>query len=145
MNSDVLGHICKWIPERSSALGLLANVNTEFNTEFQEMSSEIRDAMEFDVLNQYVDSDLQDSGFMHSTGELGLAACGYNETVFSEYMHAEEHFMVYIYRGEGSSLIISSEELGWDNFGFTTKKEWDAFAPWVGLSALVRLDSMVVV
>jgi hypothetical protein len=143
MNSDVLGHICKWIPERSSALGLLANVNTEFNTEFQEMSSEIRDAMEVDVLNQYVDSDLQDSGFMHSTGELGLAACGYNsETVFSEYMHAEEHFMVYIYRGEGSSLIISSEELGWDNFGFTTKKEWDAFAPWVGLSALVRLDSI---
>jgi len=142
LNSDVLGHVARWIPEQSAVLGALANVNTEFNEEFQEASSEMKDALEFDILNQYVDFDLQDSGFLHSTGELGIAAMGYNEEVFSEYYQAEHNFMVYIYRGPGSSLILSSEALGWDNYVFTNKEEWDLFSPYLGLPELVDLNSL---
>jgi hypothetical protein len=141
MNGDILGQISKWIPEGSSVVGVLAKVNTDFNTEFQEASSEIRDAKEFDILNQYVDSDLQDCGFIHATGEIGLAAKGYNEHVFSEYFHGDHFFMVCIYRGPGSSLILSSEALGWGNYEFADKDAWDLFSPWVGLPELVDITT----
>ena len=138
MNSNVLNYMAKWLPEGSSIMGVMASVNTDFNTAFQEEAEEIKNDRQYAALKEHISEDLE---FGHGF----ISDPDHDEENFPmhTFIHGEEeNVYVYLIRGAGSSVLFTSEAIGWENIAFASTDEWDAFSPWVGLEALVDLPTV---
>jgi hypothetical protein len=138
--ADALNYMAQWLPENANIIGVLANVNRDFNEAFQKAATDKR---LYDALKEYISNDLQDEhGFYLQPESMDEDQVPMLVFILMHEEEEEEDIIVHLFRGPGSSVMFSSEMVDWTHVQINSAEEWVRFSPWASLRFLVDLDAM---
>jgi hypothetical protein len=139
-NKDALRCLTQWLAcdeSKSRTFAMLATVNKEFNNAFHAKAQKIQDEIQYNMLKAYITKDLEHThGYVSDPDtEDERVTPMHTFLCFDE----EGDKVIHLCRGPGSSVIVTSELVFWENQVITCVEDWDLFSPFVGLPVLTNL------